>query len=376
MGESYWRAVFLTLALLCISEAAWATVPQTQNVILVTLDGLRPEELFSGAEQRLIDKDIGGVSNPAKLRKAFWHEDPLVRRKRLMPFLWSVIANEGQIFGSSDDDCEVWVRNGKYFSYPGYQELLCGFPDAAIDSNDKIYNENTNVLEWIHDRPEFSGKVAVFSSWDTLPYIINSKRSGIHVNSGWQEFKHGADPVRREMLNRAVGETPHYWENSRFDYLTFAGALEYTREHQPRVLYLSLDETDSWCHSGRYDLYLEAANRCDRFLRQLWEFTQNSEGYRGRTSLVVAVDHGRGSGREGWKNHSADLPGSERIWIAVLGPDTPALGVRKNVEASQGQVAATVAALLGLDYSGLDNRIASPLPGVLPANIQFDSLAD
>lgn len=375
MWESHLvRAVALSLALLP-AGTAWTAIPQTHNVILVTLDGLRPEELFTGAEQRLIDKDIGGVSNPAKLRDAYWHEDPIVRRRRLMPFMWSVIASEGQIFGSSDADCNVWVRNGKFFSYPGYQELLCGFPDAAINSNDKNYNKNITVLEWLDDRPEFSGKVAAFASWDTLPYIINSKRSGIPVNAGWQEFEHGNVPVRREMLNRAVRETPHYWESSRFDYLTFGGAMEYMHEHQPRVLYLSLTETDDWCHSARYDMYLDAAHRCDRFLRQLWEFVQESADYRGRTSMVVATDHGRGSGREGWKNHGVDLPGSERIWIAVLGPDTPALGIRRDMEATQGQVASSVAALLGLDYLASDERIPSPLPNVLSSKIQLTSLA-
>ena len=39
------------------------------------------------------------------------------------------------------------------------------------------------------------------------------------------------------------------------------------------------------------------------------------------------------------------VDGSDKIWIAVMGPDTPPLGERTNVEAlTQGQVAATVAA--------------------------------
>lgn len=366
-----WRTVgvlALTLCPICLPARAADT--QTHNVILVTIDGMRPEELFTGAENHLIDKEIGGVYNPERIRTAFWHEDPLVRRERLMPFVWSVIAKEGQLFGSSDDDCNVWVKNGKYFSYPGYQELLCGFPDQEVDSNDKRYNKNKTVLEWLHDRPEFAGKVAAFASWDVFPYIINSQRSKIYVNAGWQEFEHVTDPVRRNMLNLAIRETPHFWEYARFDYLTFAGAMEYAQQQHPRVLYISLDETDDWCHTGRYDLYLDAAHRADQFLRQLWEFVQSSEAYRGRTSLVVTVDHGRGSGREGWKNHSGNLPGSERIWVAVLGPDTPSLGIRRELELTQGQVAATVATLLGHDYTTADERIAPPLPGVVSSSVE------
>lgn len=355
----------LLLGLLGIVSLVEAEQPRTQNVILVTIDGLRPEELFTGAEKKLIDSEVGGVYNPARIRSLYWQEDPGVRRQRLMPFVWDVMAQEGQVFGSLDDNCPVWVKNGKFFSYPGYQELLCGFPDEAINSNDKNYNPNKTVLEWLHERPQFNGKVATFGSWDAIPYIVNAKRSGMYVNAGWQELEHVANAVRREQLNATIRELPRLWEYARFDYLTTAGALEYLQAEQPRVLYLSLDETDDWCHSGRYDLYLEAAHRSDDYVRQLWEFAQSHEAYRGCTTLIVAADHGRGHGREGWKNHSADLPGSERIWIAVLGPDTPALGVRKDLETTQGQVAATVAALLGEDYSASDERIALPLPDVV-----------
>ncbi|QEG34250.1 alkaline phosphatase family protein [Bythopirellula goksoeyrii] len=338
---------------------------QTQYVLLVTIDGMRPEELFTGADNRLIDKEIGGVYNPPRIRETYWHEDPLVRRERLMPFIWSVVAKEGQLYGSALDDCQVLVENGKYFSYPGYQELLCGFPDKSIASNDKVNNKNKTVLEWLHEKPDFSGKVASFASWDVVPYIINAPRSGIYVNAGWQEFDHVENSERREFLNRSVRETPHLWEYARFDNLTFAGAMEYLQSQHPRILYLSLDEPDDWCHSGRYDLYLESSRRCDDYLRELWEFAQNSPVYRGKTSLVVTVDHGRGHGREGWKNHSAELPGSEQIWIAVLGPDTPATGVQSGCNLSQGQVATTIAALLGYDLTTADSKIAPCLPDVI-----------
>jgi hypothetical protein len=97
----------------------------------------------------------------------------------------------------------------------------------------------------------------------------------------------------------------------------------------------------------------------DRFLGELWQELQRTEGYRGRTSLVVTVDHGRGDGAE-WKSHGAKVAGSQDIWIAVLGPDTPALGERTDAEpVTQAQVAATVAALLGEDY-------AAGAPGAAP----------
>jgi hypothetical protein len=347
------------------AASAPANSAPAQHVIYITIDGMRYQELFSGADAKLMQSDTGGVYNPEALRARFAGDDPIKRRERLMPFFWSVIAEQGQVFGSPDDNCEAIVKNGKYFSYPGYQELLCGFPDDAIDSNDKKPNANKSVLEWLNEKPELKGKVAAFTSWDLFPYILHAGRSGIFVNSGWQQFDFIEDEAARSQLNRTMRELPHLWEYARFDYFTIAGALEYLSAKEPSVLYISLDETDDWCHAGRYDLYLDAANRTDGFIKTLWEFVQSSPTYQGTTSLVITTDHGRGDGREGWKNHGVDLPGSHLVWSAVMGPEVPALGVRKDLTVTQGQGAATVALLLGYDYAASDPRIAPPLPGIL-----------
>jgi hypothetical protein len=353
----------IVVTVICCSYASVIAAAETPRYVwLVTLDGLRLQELFTGADQRLIDKEVGGVKDVEAVGQRYLHESAEVRRQRLMPFFWEVIAKQGQVFGSPEANSAVWVKNGHYFSYPGYQELLCGFPDEAVDSNAKIYNKNTSVLEWLHQQSGFQSKVAAFASWDVFPYILNSRRSKMYVNAGWQEFEFAVDDTTKLWLNRAMREAPRVWPNVRFDFLTVSGAMQYLQIHHPHVLYLALGETDDWCHEGRYDLYLDAAQHSDRYLQQLWDFAQNSDVYRGKTSLVVASDHGRGDGREGWKSHSDQLPGSERTWIAVMGPDVPALGVRRDVEVVQGQVAATVAALLDQDYAATSPRIAPPLP--------------
>ena len=87
--------------------------------------------------------------------------------------------------------------------------------------------------------------------------------------------------------------------------------------------------------------------------------------YAGKTSLVLTTDHGRGDTRVDWKNHGKDTAGSDRMWIAVMGPDTKAAGCRRDVDVTQNQVAATVARLLGEDYRAAVPRSGEPLPGVM-----------
>src|SRR4051812_27778355 len=113
---------------------------QTRKVILVMTDGLRWQEVFRGVDPELLNKEHGGVRDVEAIRKSYWRETPEQRRAALFPFLWSEIAAKGQVFGNRDAGSEMFVTNGKNFSYPGYSETLTGFADDRIDSNDKKYN--------------------------------------------------------------------------------------------------------------------------------------------------------------------------------------------------------------------------------------------
>jgi hypothetical protein len=101
-------------------------------------------------------------------------------------------------------------------------------------------------------------------------------------------------------------------------------------------------------------------------IRQLWETAQRLPAYKNRTAFLVATDHGRGDGREGWKNHGDSLPGSERIWVVAFGAGVKGSGVDQKGEYLQAQVAATAAALLGYDFTKFSEKIAPPLPCAVP----------
>ena len=80
---------------------------------------------------------------------------------------------------------------------------------------------------------------------------------------------------------------------------------------------------------------------------------------------MLATDHGRGATPADWTDHGEKVPAAESIWMAVMGPGTPALGVREGVEATQSQLAATVAALVGEDFRKASPNAAPPLPDVV-----------
>jgi hypothetical protein len=110
---------------------------------------------------------------------------------------------------------------------------------------------------------------------------------------------------------------------------------------------------------------LQMAQPNDTMVRDLRQRMQQDPQYKGTTTLVLTVDHGRGRTPRNWTDHGRDVAGSEEIWMAVMGPDTKALGIRKNVHATQSMIASTVAALLGEDFQKRIPNAAAPLPGVI-----------
>jgi hypothetical protein len=87
--------------------------------------------------------------------------------------------------------------------------------------------------------------------------------------------------------------------------------------------------------------------------------------YRDKTALIVLPDHGRGNGAE-WIDHGQKIPESMQTWMAFLGPDTPALGERRQSQpVTESQIAATLAVLLGEDYRAAVPKAGAPIADVL-----------
>jgi Sulfatase len=348
----------LVLTALYVCPAAGQSQRATENVILITLDGLRWQEVFSGADPVLIRTEAY-VADTTDLIASFWHAEPEQRRKVLMPFFWGHVAVNGQLFGDRRAGSLVNVTNTMVFSYPGYNEILTGFADPLIDSNDKRPNSNTTVLETINAMPGFGGKVAAFGSWDVFPYIINEARSGVPVNAGFENADGYRLTDREIFLNEFQDQIPSPWSSVRLDAFTHHYALEYLKRSRPRLLYVAYGETDDFAHNGDYDAYLRSAHQTDAFIRDLYEWTQSDPQYRDKTTFIVTTDHGRGTvPLDTWRGHGDDVVGADQIWLAIFGPDTPARASESlRGQWFQNQVAATVAAFLGVAYEN------SPTPG-------------
>jgi hypothetical protein len=361
------------LPVIALCLGAWlgsapAFAGKTENVVLIVSDGLRWQEIFTGADPRLIaDKTGGNWVSEADLRKRYWRPEAEARRELLFPFIWGTVAKQGQIFGNRRKGSDAHVTNGKAFSYPGYNEMSTGYPNDAIDSNEYGPNPNATVFEWLNKFDQLHGRVAIYGTWNVYDNIFNKSRSGLVMQTGWTAPP-AKDPEtpRDALLRELYLTTTQFDEEDVGNSFLQVSLVDYLRTGQPRVLFAGYGETDNWAHQGRYDLVLDSAHRFDYFVKQLWETMQSMPRYRGTTTFIITTDHGRGSGLVQWKEHGVEQKGSENIWIAVIGPDTAALGERTHTApVTQAQIAATVAAFVGKDYHAAVPKAAQPISAVL-----------
>ncbi|WP_115375568.1 sulfatase-like hydrolase/transferase [Adhaeribacter pallidiroseus] len=325
---------------------------KTENIILITLDGFRWRELFTGADKDLIsEKDF--VKDEEALKSLFWHDDPLVRRQKLLPFIWTTLVQEGQIYGNRQLNNKVNLHNKHRFSYPGYNEILTGFTDdRRVDSNDKKDNPNKTVLEFINEQKGFRKKVAAFGSWDVFPYILNKNRSGLLINAGFDTASTPHLTNHEKFLNKMQAQVPSPWLNVRLDAFTHYFAMEHLKKASPRVLYVAYGETDDFAHDGNYEAYLKSAHQTDAFIKNLWTWVQHSPKYRNKTTFIITTDHGRGNTKKSWQDHGSNVGEADETWFIVAGPDTEALGeLKEPAQYHTDQVAQTITTLLGLKYT-------------------------
>lgn len=333
-------------------------------VILITLDGARHEEIFGGLDLDILKSTLKKDQRPedSPTYQRYWAATPEERRRKLLPFFWRLVTEQGSIAGNPALGSDVKLSNRRLFSYPGYAELLLGQAfDAEITSNDPVRNPRETVLERLRRELKLTpAQVATIASWDVFNAIAEHTEGATTINAGYETLPiAGADVA---MLNELQTLAKAPWNDARLDVFTFRLAQAYLEQARPRVLFLSFNDTDSWAHEGRYDRVLDAYAASDRWLEQLWTWLQSQPDYAGRTHILITTDHGRGHLADGWRHHGEKYPEAERVWMAFVSPKMTQRGEwRGGAPLSTNQVAATLASWVGVDWTADHPEAGKPI---------------
>jgi hypothetical protein len=348
--------IILTLLLVCVKIFAQQK-NNFPNLIIITTDGLRWQEIFNGMDTTIANNPKFNEEDSLGIYKKYFGN-----RAKIFPFFWNTIAREGQLWGNRNFNNKMDNANPYWFSYPGYSELLCGFVDDSINSNQYTYNPHTTLLDFLNKQPAYKNKVAAFGAWHVFEKILNKPRATYPIFAAFNDYKNPKSKLPN-TINKLNKEAHKPWdEDECFDVFTHNMALDYLKTQQPKVLYIGYGETDEWAHSSRYKAYLNAAHQFDAYVKEIWNFVQSSSFYKNNTILMLTTDHGRGHMiKEEWTKHNKDIVGANEIWFAVLGKNIAPLGERKQpIQLYQKQLMQTCASAMGLVFNS-EHQVAAKI---------------
>jgi len=261
-------------------------VPQTQNtppkIVLITIDGVRWQEIFYGTDSNL-------------------YSESYLPPRDLIPNIYNYFVDHGSAFGKNSN---IIASGTNHISLPGYLEMMRGFPTTDCITNLCEPELNTTLIDHYQN-------VAMFSSWDTVrksttqfpeKYIINSGRN-------YRTSKYQALPIEdNQSFNNNVGHFDY-----RPDEFTIQTTLNYLNIEKPEFLWVSLGDTDEYAHLGNYEKYISALKKADNFIGEM------IQQYDENTVFVITTDHGRS---KDWTSHGYDSE-SSRVWLMMYGKNIP-----------------------------------------------------
>lgn len=341
-------------------ELASRIAHKSENLVVITLDGVRWQEVFQGADSLLLHNPLDVRQDTAWLDNAFWDADIPKRRSKLSPFFWNEVASKGCLYGNRKLNSYVNVTNHFKISFPGYGEMFSGYADPEITSNDYGPNPDYNIFEFLLQQPGFrKTDIAIFSEWGAFANILNEDRSHLNLFAGAKD----GEPVDKIMKDSSTSRTKAevndlglYKAGSQpdtYDRSVYIASKSYLVKYHPRVLYIAFGAADTYGHWRQYDAYLKNIYNVNRMIDDLWQYCQSDSSYKDKTTFFITTDHGRGIGSF-WTDHGSRVDHSDEIWFAVIGPDTREQGEMKGrSQLYLKQIAGSLTAFLGYELKGV-----------------------
>jgi predicted AlkP superfamily pyrophosphatase or phosphodiesterase len=284
MKKYLWMIYFLILPF------TYAKEKEPQNVILITVDGVRFQEIFS-----------------------YGHK---INSKRL-PNLHG-LQSDNKLWAYN----RMKISNKPAISLPGYYAIMSGKFEKKCKRNLCPNIEKETFFDYFAKLNIPSKKLAAFASWERLELALESNPGNITRNVAFAPFSDSEATVDEEnWINNinamAQGHRPP-WGGSRYDRFTFELAKYYIKKHRPRITYIQLVDTDEYAHLGERKKYEQAIKTFDQWTSELLELLASLGGDYGRnTSVVITTDHGRGRGFL-WKHHSKEYLSAKRVWALII----------------------------------------------------------
>lgn len=326
----------------------------TENLIVITLDGLRWQEVFGDAD--VFDRDY--------------------------------LSTIGNLYGNRNLGNKVNVANPTNISYPGYHEIFTG-NTTGIYGNVHENSPHKSVIEFINEQEGYQGRNVSLVTLNYMPIFLY--RASDTVNGGMfpifskagvfengnvyvpdletlfdSETIENAEVVyllqkslkEQELLRPEIynyGTSPNTQDAELLSYTVGRNVMELL---EPKVMHFYFSMTDLYGHQWKWDDYTNAARNVGVYIKDLINFVDNHPQYANNTTILITTDHGRGS--SSWGAHTSNTEGADETWFIVISPYTNKGIVNEQKQYYNEQLAQTMANILGFTYEA-EHEIAEAI---------------
>ncbi len=314
--------------------AAAPTETPSVHVVLVTVDGVRWQDVFFGPDRERV---------------------PSARREELasvaLPNLERLMRDDGAVYGAPGEE-DAWfdVSGPSYLSLPGYTQLFSGRSAVSCQDNECPGAHSPTLLDRVGQR--YGRHNAVFlSSWAPLQRAAFLDPGNALASSG-RQGGHGRDALEDAGFRLLIGRgsdaepAPGYGDY-RPDEYTADLALALFERQRPTLLFVGFGDTDEHAHHDDYLSYFHALAQFDEWLGQMQQAAARLREAGHAVTFFITTDHGRD---HSFASHGGN-PEAARTWLVAAGDGVKHRGPQTGSH-QIADISPTIAQLLDVDLPG------------------------
>lgn len=282
---------------------------KTEYVVVVIIDGARLSETFGDSTCKYIPNLSGTLAPQGVLLKNF-------------------------------------KNNGPTFTNSGHTAITTGVYQK-IKNDGTEYPKNPSMFQYfLKEKNLDSTNAWIIASKGKLSILGNTK------NKKWK------DQNLPSNFCGIDGKCEGY-TNDRY---TWRDLQVIFKNHHPKLTLINFLEVDVRGHQNEWPEYLQAIKTTDQLVMNLWNFIQNDELMKDKTTMFVTNDHGRhlDGHKDGFVNHGDNCEGCRSIYLVAIGPDFKT-NVSLPNEYELIDISKTVAELLHFEFPVSEGKVMTDL---------------